>query len=188
MTDPRVTGLNAAMATQTTLYDIEWQLSSTNDVLLRQAAAADRQAADVRRIADAAERQAAALEGLLALLTARLPDLVALPAPQAAAAPAVDDDWHHRVPSYFRWVNHDSRCAELAREADAARCLLMTAGRSTAERMAAQETIRKCKGLMTVRRNKLKKLSYTMRFVDGVLYRVNLNTGAREVWQAAFLP
>jgi hypothetical protein len=45
-------------------------------------------AAELRRLADAAERQAAALEGLLALLTARLPDLVAPSAPQAAAAPA----------------------------------------------------------------------------------------------------
>lgn len=43
---------------------------------------------DTTRIADAAERQADALEGLLALLTARLPDLVAPSAPQAAAAPA----------------------------------------------------------------------------------------------------
>jgi hypothetical protein len=43
---------------------------------------------DTTRIADAAERQATALEGLLALLTARLPDLVAPSAPQAAAAPA----------------------------------------------------------------------------------------------------
>ena len=142
----------------------------------------------VQRSAAAAERQAAALEGLLALLTARLPDLVAAPAPQATAAPAVDDDWHHRVPSYLRWVNHDSRCAELAREAADARSLLYTAGKTVDERKAAQETIRKCKGLMTVRRNKLKKLSYRMRFIDDVLYRVDLSTGTREVWQAAFLP
>jgi alpha-beta hydrolase superfamily lysophospholipase len=136
----------------------------------------------------AIDRQADALEAILALLTARLPDLVIAPAPQAASAPAVDDDWHHRVPSYLRWVNHDSRCAELAREAADARSFLYTAGKTVAERTAAQETIRKCKRQLTVRRNKLKKISYRMRFIDDVLYRYDWTTNTREVWQAAFLP
>ncbi len=149
----------------------------------------------VQRSADAAERQAAALEGLLALLAARLPDLVAPPAPQAAAAPAPAaivpgsyDDWSTRVPSYLRWVNHDSRCAELVRIADDARSLLMSVGRTVDERKAAQETIANCKRLLASRRNKLKKLRYKMQFIDDVLYRYDFTTQTREVWQAAFLP
>ena len=139
-------------------------------------------------LTESINRQADALEAILALLTARLPDLVTAPAPQAAAAPAVDDDWNHRVPSYLRWTIHDSRCAEIASEAAAARSLLMTAGKTVDERKAAQETIRKCKRLLTVRRNKLKKISYRMRFIDDVLYRYDWTTNTREVWQAAFLP
>ena len=142
----------------------------------------------LEELAAATTRQAVALEGLLALLTARLPDLVAAPAPQAAAAPAVYDEWEHRVPSYLRWTIHDSRCAEIASEAAAARSLLMTAGKTVDERKAAQETIRKCKRLLTARRNKLKKISYRMRFIDDVLYRYDWTTNTREVWQAAFLP
>lgn len=61
-------------ATQTTLWDIEWRLEKTNDELRRQAVAA--------------ERQAAALEGLLALLTARLPAAAPAAAPDPVPTPA----------------------------------------------------------------------------------------------------
>lgn len=201
------------MATQTTLFDIEWRLENTNDVLRHQAAAADRQAADVRRIADA-------LEGLLALARAHVtpaapaaapdpvptpasdefvdycarfyPDAHALLVAPSAATPAADpgdeddsdaDDYTRRT----RWAKYDSRCRELARLRTSAKHRARAA--KTPEVQAA--CLREGNSAKTESNNRQKVLRQWLAtgkvVIDGdTLYRINTD-GSRDAWQSSFL-
>ena len=143
-----------------------------------------------QRAAYAAERQAAALEAILALLTAHLlaaAPVAFAPTPAKKRLPWADEDNELEFASHIRWVKYDTRSAELGNLRCAARHRA-AAAKTPDEREAELETERKYSRLLSNRRVKLNAMRSKLHLHDGVLYRINWTAGTREVWQAAFLP
>jgi hypothetical protein len=170
----------------------------------------------VQRIADAAERQAAALEGLLALLTARLPDLVAaFAAEQAAAAPADafdammgdplaalgrltpfaapaadpgDEDQGDDYTPRIRWSKLDPRSRELARLRTDAKHRA-AAAKSPDQRAAALRDYRQAKSEASRRQTALRELfaEDLIDIVKGELV-VYVDPCVHIKWRSEYLP
>lgn len=158
---------------------------------------ADRIPASAVRIADAAERQAAALEGLLALLTARLPAAAPAAAPDPVPTPASDEfvdycarfypDAHALLVAppaadpgdeddseavktrrpYTHWPKYDPRSRELARLATAAEHR-MKAAKTAETRAAAKAEVLAYRGESKARQRRLRQwLDAGKGFIDG---------------------